>query len=298
MKKKLLISFSGGRTSAVMTKLCYEQYRDDFEIVVCFANTGLEHENTLKFVKDVEEHWNIPVVWVEAIVNPIQGKGIRAKVVTFDSACRKGEPMEEAIKKYGIPNKINPHCSGRLKEEVIYFYCREYLGWKRGEWFTAIGIRSDEIDRMSAKAIENKMIYPLVKLGFTVDDVEEYMAKYSFDLDLPGKHYGNCVTCWKKSIRKLCTIAKHNPEAFDFFDEMEKKYNQVKKREGYEEKKFFRENKDTKEILKLSKGDFKEYTESEWKDIALFPPETDLTDWEFWDRESSCSESCEIGGDE
>lgn len=33
MKPRLAISFSGGRTSAVMTKLCLERYRESHDIV-------------------------------------------------------------------------------------------------------------------------------------------------------------------------------------------------------------------------------------------------------------------------
>jgi len=292
MKKKLLISFSGGRTSAVMTKLCWEQYQDEFEIAVCFANTGLEHENTLKFVKDIADNWNIPVVWMEAIVNPIEGKGIRAKIVDFETADRKGKPMEEAIKKHGIPNASSPHCSGRLKEEVIYSYARKYLGWKRGTWHTAIGMRADEIDRLNPNYNGHKIIYPLVTLRFRESDVDEFMEKYPFDLDLKGKHYGNCVGCWKKSIRKLCTIAKHDAQVFEFWDRMERLYGDVKNKPGYDKKVFYREKNSTQSILALSKKDFNEYSDKKMQ-VELFKPSTDLSEWEFWDRESSCSESCE-----
>ena len=51
-KRKLVISISGGRTSAVMTKKVVEKLSDKFEIILVFANTGLEHEETLIFLKN------------------------------------------------------------------------------------------------------------------------------------------------------------------------------------------------------------------------------------------------------
>jgi predicted phosphoadenosine phosphosulfate sulfurtransferase len=49
----ILLSFSGGRTSAFMAKLIFElpKYKN-FKKLVVFANTGKEKEETLKFVNE------------------------------------------------------------------------------------------------------------------------------------------------------------------------------------------------------------------------------------------------------
>ena len=65
-RPKIAISFSGGRTSAVMTKLLLDQKKDTHNMVVVFANTGCEHEGTLKFIKDCDDYWGFNTVWVEA----------------------------------------------------------------------------------------------------------------------------------------------------------------------------------------------------------------------------------------
>jgi len=72
---KIAISFSGGRTSAVMTKLILENY-PDVEKVVTFANTGAEHPKTLEFVNNCDKYWGFNTYWLEAKVNPEQGEGL------------------------------------------------------------------------------------------------------------------------------------------------------------------------------------------------------------------------------
>ena len=50
-KDKIAISFSGGRSSAIMTQLVLQKYPNS-QIEITFANTGFEHEDTLRFVND------------------------------------------------------------------------------------------------------------------------------------------------------------------------------------------------------------------------------------------------------
>lgn len=64
----VVISFSGGRTSALMTieMLKQEKYKD---AQIIFANTGKENEKTLLFVHQVDQYiqkvFSKSIVWVE-----------------------------------------------------------------------------------------------------------------------------------------------------------------------------------------------------------------------------------------
>ena len=62
-----LLSFSGGRTSAFMLNRVLDAYDgklpDHFQ--VCFSNTGKEMPETLDFVRDCQERWDVPITWLE-----------------------------------------------------------------------------------------------------------------------------------------------------------------------------------------------------------------------------------------
>ena len=294
-KPKLAISFSGGRTSAVMTKLCVEKFKDSHDIAITFANTGCEHENTLKFVDQCAKHFGWGVVWVEAVINPERGKGIRHKVVTYETASRNGEPMEADFAKHGLPGPGWLHCTRDTKELPIKSYLKRSLGWDWGTYWIAIGIRADEIDRVSQNREKLKFVYPLVDAGWTKDDVKRECASWSFDLDLKGEHYGNCVWCWKKSMRKLLTLAKDDESIFNFPRKMEEKYSHITTLDDpNSSRQMFRKHMTTVDIIELARtGNFEPYRDIEQLDMGFNQPNYDV----FLDTGSSCGESCEIGAD-
>ena len=291
MKPRLAISFSGGRSSAVMLWLCLQKYRDTHDILITFANTGCEHEETLRFVDAVDRNFaDGKVVWIEAVIGP-EGVGVRAKVVNYETAARNGQPFEAAIQKHGVFNYAHRQCTSRLKEEPMLAY-RRHFGWKPGTYDTAIGIRADELDRRSAKTQEKRFVYPLIDEGYTKRDVNRFMSQFDWDLKLPGEHYGNCVWCWKKSLRKLATVAKHTPEVFDFPALMEERYGHIQKGGVQQHRRtFFREHRSAKDIVQIGQsGKFREYKDAEYIQPGLFDDQ--------WDIGGGCGDSCEIGADE
>lgn len=292
--KSLFVSFSGGRTSAFMGWWIKSNWQDRYEnIYFLFANTGQEHEKTLEFVERCDREWNLNVVWLEAVVNPIRGKGIRHKVVDFKTASRNGEPFAAQIAKEGIPNKANPKCSDRLKLAPMLSY-RRSLGYKEGDYDTAIGIRVDEVDRCHPGRKQLNLIYPLVTdVPMTKPQVYRWWQQMPFNLEIP-EHYGNCVWCWHKTLRKLMTNAKHHPEWFDFPARMEKQYGHIKcAGEVFDDPKdyrtFFRGGMKAKDILELSKQPFREFVDTQ---DGVYTP--DLFNDPNLDVAGACDESCDI----
>ena len=283
----LFISFSGGRTSAYMTKWLLENKQDDYnEIVVLFANTGEEHNETLEFVNKCDKAWKFNVVWLEVLVNQEFGKGSRFTVTNYKDAKRKGEPFQSVIEKYGIPNKAGAFCTRELKLAPMNSYIKS-LGWKKGTYETAIGIRADEMDRISSKMVEFNIIYPLAEENRqSRKTINSWWAKQDFNLEIP-EHHGNCKFCFKKSKRKLLTIAKYNPEFFEFPIRMEALHGRTGNHSHDEERKFFRNRTSAIEIIEASKQPFKEF------DASTIDTNLDLFDMEM-DTANGCSESCEV----
>jgi hypothetical protein len=256
---RILVSFSGGRTSGLMSKIIAES-RKSAECLFIFANTGLEDPRTLDFVDQCDRAFELNLVWVEAKVNSLRGEGTTHQVVNYETASRQGQPFEQAIRKFGIPNSSFPSCNRELKLRPIYSYVRE-IGWKKGSYQTAIGIRADEIDRMSAYAQKEQIIYPLIKLGVTKKDVIAFWKSHSFDLNIP-EHRGNCLTCWKKSDRKLMTLALEDPHSFDFFRRMERDHGFAGPGQfAPEGRRFFRRNRSVDDLFTEAGKPFEKFTD-------------------------------------
>jgi hypothetical protein len=269
---------------------------EEIEVVFVFANTGQENEQTLEFVKKCDEHFGLHLVWVEAVVHHGQRKGCTHAIVDFDSASRDGEPFEEVIKKYMIPNKGNNHCTRELKLNPIKSYMRS-IGWKKRDYFTAVGIRSDEIDRISENRKRDQLYYPLVQdMHVTKPNVNMFWKQMPFRLELKG-YEGNCKVCWKKSARKLATIANEHPERFDFFRRMEEKYGYFISEGKKNNKnlkppfKFFREERSVQDFFFIGKDPNFEPAKD---DTTTYQHQTTLFDGGNLDLSSGCIESCEL----
>jgi hypothetical protein len=277
-RERLLVSFSGGRTSGYMTRRLLAEYADRYEMAVVFANTGEENEATLEFVRDCDKHFGFGTVWIEGVTNPAHGQGMRHRVVTFETASRKGEPFEAVIAKYGIANRASPHCTKNLKRRPMESYMRA-IGWGNPNAYAiAIGIRADEARRVNP-SVDRKVVYPLVD-WFPTDkaEVNDWWLEQPFNLALL-EHQGNCKWCWKKSFRKHARLIRETPDIYDFPRRMEARYGHVRPPQAKRTAPsvFFREDTST---------------------LTLFKRCELLTPWagerERPDENGGCTESCEL----
>jgi hypothetical protein len=271
--KDIIVSFSGGATSGFMCKWLIDNMSHVFNLHFVYANTGQEHENTLKFVDQCDKAFGLNLTWVEAVVRHGVRKASGCRIVDFKTADRRGRVFEDMISKYGIPNKTYPHCTRELKIHPMRAWA-ESQGLK-GATF-ALGIRADEPKRIKRG---NGKLYPLVDLvSVTKEDVLEWWGKQPFKLDLP-EHLGNCTWCWKKSLRKLLTITADHPEIMEFPLFMEAKYGHITTNADICERRvFFRETRSTADIINMANGDFDPFVDLNYEDCAeecgsVFPDE-------------------------
>ena len=219
----VLISFSGGRTSAFMLhQILQENGTMPDRCKVIFQNTGREMPQTLDFVNECGIRWGVEIIWLE--YDRVNGKPA-ASVVNHNSADRNGEPFEKLIKaKKVLPNTLMRFCTIELKINTSKRYLKS-IGWKR--WQNAVGIRADEPDRLARPPKKDCWTpwRPLVDAGITKDHVDVFWKHQPFKLDLPvinGKTmYGNCDGCFLKSEAQLAMLAREFPEKFEWWENLE-----------------------------------------------------------------------------
>lgn len=218
------ISFSGGRTSAYMLWRVLQAHDMSLpeDAVVCFANTGKEDEATLRFVKACQDHWGVPITWLE-----YQREEPGYKVVTFETASRKGEPFEALLdKKQYLPSPVMRFCTVELKIRPMARYQFD-IGITdtktEGETTAMVGIRADE-QRRAAK-IPDKGRLPLVTAGVTKHDVSAFWKAQPFDLELPNNNgvtmHGNCDLCYLKPTHQVISLIAEKPERAVWWARME-----------------------------------------------------------------------------
>lgn len=168
MKETLIINTSGGKSSMAQAIIIKQRYGHKYNLVFLFANTGMENEATLIFLKKCADYYGLNIIWLEAVVHE-HNKGNTYRVTDFENAYRINQyfdplhPFHAHVKKNGIPNATYPQCSDRLKEQVIESY-KKANGLKGVK--QALGMRIDESNRAMSKPVKTA----LPKMGFYVDD--------------------------------------------------------------------------------------------------------------------------------
>lgn len=209
-----IINFSGGRTSAYMTKRLIDEGLENY--IVTFQNTGKEMPATLDFINECDRRWNLNIVWLE------YKQPASFQVVTFETASRNGEPFEALLKQRpsALPNNQFRYCTAELKINTLKRYLKS-LGIK--EYTSYNGIRYDEPRRWNKiKNLDYDIELPLVKWKINKLDVLDFWKNQDFDLQV-NEPYGNCDCCFLKGKGKLSIIAKEKPELLDWWIDKETK---------------------------------------------------------------------------
>lgn len=249
------IAFSGGRTSAYMLhKLLEANGPLPDRAVVTFQNTSRERGETLDFVQEVGERFNVPIKWLELrpagpcpLVGDVADKyeeifgaarleymidwwtqnrnPARFAIVNHNSASRSSEVFEALIfsRKY-LPNQQMRFCTIEMKIRTAKRYLMS-LGWKH--WTNCVGFRADEPHRLNKPPPRDRWTVwaPLAIAGVGSHHVGDHWAEQPFDLQLPnigGNCWlGNCDGCFLKSEANVAAFTRDFPTDAVWWERME-----------------------------------------------------------------------------
>lgn len=230
-----VISISGGRSSAMMLHILQQNGTIDHETHVIFANTGRESNETLDFIQECSDRWQIPVTWLE-----YRNAAPKFEVVTYETASRRsgpdpGRPFRELLERSGyLPNPVQRICTAEMKIKTIRRYIRS-LGHK-GQILTYIGLRYDEPERVARKKAQNQTgkeaelyFMPLYDLRVTRADRDRFWSQQPFDLQIPSAS-DNCDFCFLKSFSQQIWRIREEPWAVDWWIEQERNARKTAKR--------------------------------------------------------------------
>ncbi len=242
--KPQVVSFSGGRSSAYLVYLMEQRRKAGEDVHFTFMDTGAEHPATYQFIRDLVSDWNIPLICLRVVVNPVLGKGNSYRIVPVDEIGPDLQPMRDICEKYGTPYVHGAFCTRTMKTEVFERYCRDTFG----DYHTWIGIRADEPKRLKPR---DGVSYLAEISDFEKQDVISWWKKQPFDLGIP-EHLGNCVFCVKKGLNKLALAARDEPEmAAEFWQLINDPSVRVVERRQQENKIMYRGNNSLESVIAL-----------------------------------------------
>lgn len=266
--KNLLINVSGGRSSAMMARHIQtsEKYKD-YQKLYVFCNTGLERPETIQFLKDQINFWDLPLYLIEGVYSLKKGVGVKSKIVDFETMDMKGRVFSQAIKHLnknkwtGVPNEAISYCSEYMKKRVSHHFAKEVFGTTK--YISAIGFRLEDMPkRITWKEIKiiKMRIFPLLTdfgSAITQFDLNIFFSKQDFKLTIHSR-LGNCTYCQKKSDRNLIEaiqfdLRKQDFTYIDWYKNEEEKYGN----------RFFRGNLSIEDLVRSAKYALEDGTQLE-----------------------------------
>ena len=277
--KNIFCSVSAGYSS-VMMAIKLKDWFPNHNIINVMANTSKERKESLHFMNECDKHFKLNLVWLEAEFHE-KGTGVTYKIVDYKDLKRNGEIFEAGIKKLGIPSKVNKWCNRDMKLEVLRKYADTVFD--RNNYSIAVGLRTDEMDRVRKDYKTNNVFYPLIDLGISKKERNKFWNDQPIKISIEA-YKGNCDLCFAKSNRKLITIIKEEPKLADWWNLMIEKYSHIKKETSpsynqlMEENNgmtFYRGYKTIKDLVKMSSQPFAKATDEYIYENDLFDSEDD-----------------------
>ena len=285
--KNIFCSVSAGYSS-VMMAINMPIWFPDHNIINVMANTSKERKESLSFMNDVDNFFNLNLIWVEAEFHE-KGVGVTPLIVDYYDLKVNGEIFEEGIKKHGIPNKENKWCNRDMKLEPMRKYADFVFG--KDNYSVAVGLRADEMDRVRKDYKDNNVFYPLMDRKISSKDRNRFWKDQPIQIKIPA-YKGNCDLCFAKSNRKLMTIINEEKDKAIWWDNMIKKYGSIPidGKPSYNElmeqnngvQTFYRSYNTIEDLVKMAEQPFTRASDE-------YVYENDL-----FDQEDECGSGCQV----
>jgi 3'-phosphoadenosine 5'-phosphosulfate sulfotransferase (PAPS reductase)/FAD synthetase len=202
--KRVVSWFSCGATSAIATKLTIEKYKDIYPIVIAYCDTGSEHPDNKRFLKDCEK-------WYGQEITILKNPKFNDIYDVFADA------------KF-IANKQGARCSLELKKTVRQ-------NFEDVEFDLQIfGFDLNEKRRAKNFKKNNPLVmteFPLIDNNISKSDC--ILQLINADIEIPIMYKmvyknNNCIGCVKGAAGYWNKIKKDFPEIFEKTAQIEEEY--------------------------------------------------------------------------
>lgn len=222
--KLTALSFSGGKqSSCILWMVLRGDIQKPKNFIVVNADPGMENRDTYPYINLLEKKCKeseIPFLRTSRNLYREIMDLKKSKKKRFDTPAFYTKNRET-----GKIGRLNQRCTGAYKIEgmhrIVRIWMDENLGISRFskrigndilcEW---VGFSSDEWHRIKDDTYKRKFAfieYPLLKLGMTKEDCENYMLKNNLPVPPPSV----CNACFANSIETFKKMSQDRPEDFE-----------------------------------------------------------------------------------
>lgn len=251
---KLLVLVSGGRSSGMMARHIQTAKKyHHYEKLYVFCNTSQERPETIQFLRDMSERWDMPINVIEGVYSNDPGVGVSWRLTDFDNLRMDGSIFSEAIehvnklKWVGVPGPPVPYCSEYMKTRPSKRFAKYIFG--DNNYVKAIGYRYEDMPKritLHELKCDSKRIAPLLTdypVPVGKRGVSEFFKAEGFDLGIPSR-LGNCEICWKKSDSNLVQSIRYGTRFIPWHQKEEAQYGN----------RFFRGNKSIDDLVRMAQS--------------------------------------------
>lgn len=203
-------SISGGSTSHYMIQVLIEKYGKD-KVKFIYCDTGAEHPDTYKFIKDTAHHFGIEITCIRLVMPKERGKGGRYVEVPIEGLSQDFKAFRSLMEKYGRPfMPSGKFCTDQMKTQIYKKWCKDNFG--DGNYVTWIGYRDEPRDSsrvwghsLSGSLSKRFGISQFWQGDFYKDCREELLnngakACYDFIYDTYVDHTDKDIEDWVKKV--------------------------------------------------------------------------------------------------